>query len=137
MGNTLMDYILVCIIIVLIEAALVLGISSLICKYTNVKSNSDTRFYSVFCIVDSVLLTIVVAFTAVCLFLPANFGTAVSGALSAFYILPPFAIMLIIGLVSKAVKKNSGEKIDRLLSEAEDKIENAIKNSDVINKDKT
>lgn len=139
-GGTLIDYAFI-IILVLIEAGVLLGASALVCKYTKIKAKSSTRFYSVFCIANAILIAMVVLSVVLCMIccpdMSLDDDLAWLPLLAIIYVLPSLVIMQVIGLVSIIVKKNNDKKIDRLLSEAEDKIENAIKNSDVINKDKT
>ena len=129
--------ILIYVIVILLEAASMLGASVLICKYTKIKEDTETRFYFVFNIVNAVLLALVAIFVAVCLIFKPSADASALGAVTALYGLPPLVIMQIIGLASILVKKNSEKSIDRMLSNAEAEIENLLKNSDKINKDKT
>lgn len=139
-GVTLTDYAFI-IILVLIEAGILFGASTFICKYTKIKAKSSTRFYSVFCIANAVLIAMVVLSVVLCMIYCPHMSLDDDWAwlllLAIFYVLPSLVIMQIISIVSVVVRKINDKKIDRLISEAEDKIENAIKNSDVINKDKT
>ena len=129
--------IIVYIVVILLEAASMLGASAFICKFTKIKEDTETRFYSVFCIVNAVLFLLVAIFVAVCLiFKPSEFAPAL-GAITALYGLPPLVIMLIIGLTSVRLKRNSEKNIDRMLDEIEERVQEMIKNSDKINKDKT
>ena len=139
-GGTLIDYAFI-IILVLIEAGVLLGASALVCKYTKIKAKSNTRFYSVFCIANAILIAMVVLSVVLCMIYCPDMSLDDDWAwlllLAIFYVLPSLVIMQIISIVSVVVRKINDKKIDRLISEAEDKIENAIKNSDKINKDKT
>lgn len=129
--------ILIYVIVILLEAASMLGASAFICKYTKIKEDTETRFYFVFNIVNAVSLALVAIFVAVCLIFKPSADASALGAVTALYGLPPLVIMQIIGLASILVKKNSEKSIDRMLSNAEAEIENLLKNSDKINKDKT
>lgn len=129
--------ILVYIIVVLLEAVAMLGASALMCKYTRIKENTETRFYSVFCIVNTALILLVAIFVAICLIFKPSASAPALGAVTALYALPPLVIMLIIGLASVRLKKNSEQRYDRMLDEIEERIQEKLKNLDQTDIDKT
>ncbi len=129
-----MEYFLICAIVVVIEAVVLMGISAFICK--NKSRNFD--FSAVFCIVDLIFIVIASVFC----FLTINnahndMDMAYYGGICSFFVVPPLIILLIIGAVSFGIRKYNKTKTERILKKAEDEIENLLKNSDMINKDKT